>query len=255
MEIRKILFANDLEDQPLALNLLKQVLPLQELGLEQIFFLQTIPFDIWIEELSAGKVEARIVVDENLSVSRILEAAEEEDVSLIVTNLSKNKTKASHGLNIRKLIRQSTCPILFANNIVPMTKIDKKGLFSHIIFATDWSLKSEKALSYLLGLKRILGELEIINVIDRKLTVRDMRELKEKLVQTRKKFLNEKIDAESHIYAGKTLEEILTAAKDYKATMVVIGGESEKRSLKGLFKKGSSYKIANEATLPVLVVT
>ena len=255
MEIRKILFANDLEEQPLALNLLKQVLPLQELGLEQIFFLQTIPFDIWIEELSAGKVEARIVVDENLSVSRILEAAEEEDVSLIVTNLSKNKTKASHGLNIRKLIRQSTCPILFANNSVPMTEIDTKGLFSHIIFATDWSLKSEKALSYLLGLKRILGELEIINVIDRKLTVRDMRELKEKLVQTRKKFLNEKIDAESHIYAGKTLEEILTAAKDYKATMVVIGGESEKRSLKGLFKKGSSYKIANEATLPVLVVT
>ena len=255
MEIRKILFVTDLEDQSLALNLLKQILRLQELGLEQIFFLQTIPFDIWIEELSAGKVEARIVVDENLSVSRILEAAEEEDVSLIVTNLSKNKTKASHGLNIRKLIRQSTCPILFANNSVPMTEIDTKGLFSHIIFATDWSLKSERALSYLLGLKRILGELEIINVIDRKLTVRDMRELKEKLVQTRKKFLNEKIDAESHIYAGKTLEEILTAAKDYKATMVVIGGESEKRSLKGLFKKGSSYKIANEATLPVLVVT
>jgi nucleotide-binding universal stress UspA family protein len=254
MEIRKILFANDLEEQPLALNLLKQVLPLQELGLEQIFFLQTIPFDSWIEELSASKVEARIIVDENLSVSRILEAADEEDVSLIVTNLSNNKTKASHGLNIRKLIRQSTCPILFANNIVPMTEIDKKGLFSHIIFATDWSLKSEKALSYLLGLKRILGELEIVNVIDRKLTVRDMRELKEKLVQTRKKFLNEKIDAESHIYAGKTLEEILTAAKDYKATMVVIGGESEKRRLKGLFKKGSSYKIADEATLPVLVV-
>lgn len=255
MEIRKILFANDLEEQPLALNLLKQVLPLQELGLEQIFFLQTIPFDSWIEELSASKVEARIIVDENLSVSRILETAEKEDVSLVVTNLSKNKTKASRGLNIRKFIRQSTCPILFANNSVPMTEIDTKGLFSHIIFATDWSLKSEKALSYLLGLKRILGELEIINVIDRKLTVRDMRELKEKLVQTRKKFLNEKIDAESHIYAGKTLEEILTAAKDYKATMVVIGGESEKRSLKGLFKKGSSYKIANEATLPVLVVT
>ena len=82
-----------------------------------------------------------------------------------------------------------------------------------------------------------------------------MRELKEKLVQTRKKFLNEKIDAESHIYAGKTLEEILTAAKDYKATMVVIGGESEKKGIERLFKKGSSYKITNEATLPVLVVT
>jgi nucleotide-binding universal stress UspA family protein len=255
MEIRKILFATDLEDQAFSLNLLRQILPLQELGLEQIFFLQKTPFDKWIEELSATRIEARIIVDEDLSLSRILKAAEEEDVSLIVTNLSKNKTKTSRGLNIRKFIRQSTCPILFANNIDPMTEIDKKELFSHIIFATDWSLKSEKALSYLLGLKRILGELEIVNVIDRKLTVRDMRQLKEKLVHTRKKFLNEKIDAESHIYAGKTLEEILTAAKDYRATMVVIGGESEKRSLKGLFKKGSSYKIADEATLPVLVIT
>jgi len=255
MEIRKILFATDVEDQSLALNLLKQVLPLQELGLEQMFFLQTIPFDIWIEGLSASKVEAKIIVDEDLSFSRILEAAEEEDVSLIVANFGKNKTKSSRGLIIRKLIRQSIRPILFANNIDQMTEIDKKGLFSHIIFATDWSVESEKALSYLLGLKRILGELEIINVIDRKLTVRDMRELKEKLVQTRKKFLNEKIDAESHIYAGKTLEEILTAAKDYKATMVVIGGDSEKRRIEGLFKKGSSYKIANETPVPVLVIT
>jgi nucleotide-binding universal stress UspA family protein len=255
MEIRKILFATDLENQPFALNLLKQVLPLQELGLEQIFFLQTIPFDSWIEVLSASKVEARIIVDEDLTFSRILETAEEEDVSLIVTNLSKNKTKASHGLIIRKLIRQSTRPILFANNIDHMTEIDKKGVFSHVIFTTDWSVESEKTLSYLLGLKRILGELEIIHVIDRKLTVKDMRELKEKLVRTRKKFLNEEIDAESHIYAGKTLEEIMTAAKDYKGTMVVIGGDSEKKGIERIFKKGSSYKIANEVTLPVLVIT
>lgn len=246
---------SDLEDQTLALNLLKQVLPLQELGLEQMFFLQTMPFDKWIEELSSSKVESRIiVVDEDLSFSRILKAAEKEDVSLIVTNLSKNKAKSSRGLIIRKLIRQSTRPILFANNIDQMAEPDEKGLFSHIVFATDWSLESEKALNYLLGLKRILGELEVVNVIDRKLTIRDMRELKERLAQSRKKFLDEKIDAEPHIYAGKTSEEILTAAKDYKATTVVIGGDSEKRKLKGLFKKGSSYKIVDEATLPVLVV-
>ena len=255
MEIRKILLATDLEDQSLALNLLKQILPLQELGLEQILFLQKTPFDKWIEELSATRIEARIIVDEDLSFSRILKAAEEEDVSLIVTNLSKNKTKASRGLIIRKLIRQSTRPILFANNIDQMAESDEKGLFSHIVFATDWSLESEKALNYLLGLKMILGELEVVNVIDRKLTIRDMRELKERLAQSRKKFLDEKIDAEPHIYAGKTLEEILTAAKDYKATMLAIGRDSEKRSLMGLFKKTSFNKVPDESPLPVLVVT
>jgi nucleotide-binding universal stress UspA family protein len=253
MEIRKILFATDLEDQSLALNLLKQVLSLQKLGLEQIFFLQTMPFDSWMEKLSATKVKVKTIIDENLSLSRMLETAEEEDVSLIVTHLSKNKAKTSNGLIIKKLMRQSTRPILFAND-TGVAEVVKTGLFSHIIFATDWSLKSEKALRYLLGLKWILGELEIIHVIDRKLTVRDMRELKEKLVQTRKKFLNEKIDAESHIYAGKTLEEIMTAAKDYKGTMIVVGGDAERRGIERLFKKSSSWKIANEATLPVLVI-
>ena len=254
MEIRKILFATDLKDQSLALNLLKQLLPLREIGLEQIVFLQTSPFDGWIEGLSVSQVEATIIIDEGLSPLRILEIAEEEDVSLMVIHLSRNRTKTSHELIIRKLVKQSTRPLLCANNISHMTESDKKGLFSHLIFATDWSLKSQKTLNYLLGLKKILGELEIINVIDKKLTVRDMRELKERLIQTRKKFLKEKIDAESHIYAGKTLEEILTAAKDYKATMVVIGGDAERRGVERLFKKGSSYKIANEATLPVLVI-
>jgi nucleotide-binding universal stress UspA family protein len=256
MEIRKILFTTDLENQSFSSELLKQILPLQELGLEQMFFLQATQFDTWLERLSQSKVEGRIIVDEQLSLSRILKAAEEEDVSLIVTNLSKHKARASRGLIIKKLIKGSSRPILFANNnIDQMAEPDEKGLFRHIVFATDWSLESEKAMSYLLGLKRILGELEIVNVIDRKLTIRDMRELKERLAQTRKKFLDKNIDAESHIYAGKTSEEILTAAKDYKATMIVIGGDSEKKSIKGLFKKGFSYKIPNEAALPVLVVT
>ena len=254
MEIRKILFATDLKYQSFALNLLKQVLSLQKLGLEQIFFLQTMPFDRWTEGLSASEVKAKTIIDENLSLPRILETAEEEDVSLIVTHLSKTKTKTSNRLIIRKLMKQCTRPILFANNYIRMGEIFKKGLFSHIIFATDWSLKSEKALRYLLGLKWILGELEIIHVIDRKLTVRDMRELKEKLVRTRKKFLNERIDAEPHIYAGKTLEEIMTAAKDYKGTMIVVGGDAERRGIERLFKKSSSCKIVNEATLPVLVI-
>jgi nucleotide-binding universal stress UspA family protein len=254
MEIRKILFATDLEDQSLPLNVLRQILPLQEVGLEQMIFLQKIAFDTLTEELSTGKVEVKVIIDEGLSLSRILKTAEEEDVSLIVTNLSKTKTKASRDLSVRKLIRGSYRPILFANHIDHGMISDKKGLFNHIVFATDWSLESEKALHYLLGLKKILGELEVVHVIDKKLTIRDMRELKDRLAQSRKKFLDENIDAEPHIYAGNIFEEILTAARDYKATMIVIGRDAEKRGLKGFFKKTYFNKVADEASLPVLVI-
>ena len=256
MKMMKILFATDLENQSFSLDLVKRILPLQEVGLEHMVFLQTTRFDKWLEGLAQSRVKARIIVDEDLSLSRILKAAEEENVSLIVTNFSKHKARAAGGLIIKKLMRGSSCPILFANNTVEqMAEPDEKGLFGHIVFATDWSLKSKKALRYLLGLNRILGELEIVNVIDQKLTIRDMRELKERLAKTRKQFLDKKIDAESHIYAGKTSDEILMAAKDYKATMIVIGGDTKEKGIKGLFKKGSSYKIPNKAALPVLVIT
>ncbi len=39
--------------------------------------------------------------------------------------------------------------------------------------------------------------------------------------------LEEKIDAESHIYAGKTSEEILLAAKEYDASLIIMGVSSK----------------------------
>ncbi|NNL41666.1 MAG: universal stress protein, partial [Desulfobacterales bacterium] len=102
--------------------------------------------------------------------------------------------------------------------------------------------------------KKILGELEIVHVIKGKLTIKEMRELKDRLMKTRKICLDNKIDAESHIYAGKTAEEILTASRDYKTAMVVVGGRSGKKGLSKIFKKSSSWKVVCETGLPVLVV-
>ncbi|MBT8357056.1 MAG: universal stress protein, partial [Deltaproteobacteria bacterium] len=66
--------------------------------------------------------------------------------------------------------------------------------------------------------------------------------------------LDNKIDAESHIYAGKTSEEILTAARDYKTAMIVVGCKSGKKGLSRIFKKSFSWKVVCETGLPVLVV-
>ena len=81
-----------------------------------------------------------------------------------------------------------------------------------------------------------------------------MRELKERIAKTRKVCLNEKIDAEAHIYAGKTVDEILLAARDYKSTIIVVGSSSQDRSIKKFFKKSSSYKVPEKTNLPVLVI-
>jgi len=254
MEARKLLYATDLKENSLSFNLLKGILPVRELDFDEITFLQTTPFDSWMKGLSDLNIKSKIILDDQLLPHGILKAAKNEGASLIVVNLERKERKNSRSSIIRQLIKESSLPILFINNTNKEIKPDGKGIFACVVFATDWSHTSEKALAFLLGFKKILGELEIVNVIKGKLTIKEMRELKDRLAETRKICLDNEIDAESHIYAGKTSEEIMTAARDYKAAMIVVGGESEKKGLSRLFKKSSSWKVACEAELPVLVV-
>ena len=254
MEARKLLYATDLKEKSLSFNLLKGILSVRKLDFDEIAFLQTTPFDSWMKGLSDLNIKSKIILDDQLLPHGILKAAKNEEASLIVVNLEKKEGRTSRNSIIRQLIKDSSLPILFINNTNKEIKPNGKGIFTCVVFATDWSHTSEKAFAFLLGFKKILGELEIVNVIKGKLTIKEMRELKDRLAETRKICLDNKIDAESHIYAGKTSEEVMTAARDYKAAMIVVGGESKKKGLRRLFKKSSSWKVACEADLPVLVV-
>ena len=74
--------------------------------------------------------------------------------------------------------------------------------------------------------------------------------IKEKLAETRRMCLKEQINAESHIYAGKTADEIMLAAKEYKASIIFMGSKDERK----LFKRNSSCKVVERSHLPVLVM-
>lgn len=246
----KLLYATNLKEHALSYNLIESILVLCRVGLENIVFLQTIPFKEWLGDLGSKGIGSRLLVEKELSLPWILSVAKKENVSLIVVNLDRKARKPSRSSLIKDLMRRSPVPILITNGAA----VAGKGLFEHVVFATDWSTASEKALTYLAGFKEIMGELDIVNVIKGKLTLKDMRELKERLAHTRKRCLDDKIDAESHIYAGKTSEEIITASRDYRATLIVLGALSKKPVYKEIFGGSSSYKVAGEAAVPVLVV-
>jgi nucleotide-binding universal stress UspA family protein len=254
MEARKLLYVTDLKEKSLSFNLLKGILPVHKLGFNEIAVLQTSPYNSWLNGLADFNMTSKIILDDQLLPGKILNTAKNEGTSLIVVNLDREQGKAAKNAMIKPLIRYSALPILFMNNPDQEIKSDQKGIFSSVVFATDWSETSERALAFLLDFKNILGELEIVHVIKGKLTIKEMRELKDRLLKTRRICLDKKIDAESHIYAGKTSEEILTAARDYKTAMVVVGGESEKKGLSRIFKKRSSWKVVCETDLPVMVV-
>lgn len=261
----KLLYATNLGENTLSFDMIEDLLVLKQAGLEEIVFLQTIP-DVmmdkreatvrekWLSDLSDLGITARFLTEEVLSTAGILNTAQKEEASLIVVNLDGKTNNPPRSSLINNLIKLSTIPILIINDTQEASAEEGKGLFDHIVFTTDWTPASEKALTYLMGFKEILGAVEIVNVINGKLTVRDMRELKERLAHTRKICLDENIDAESHVYAGQTAEEIITASEDYKATLIVLGAISEKSLLKKIFKKSSTFSVAEEAAVPVLIV-
>ena len=251
MEAKKILYATNLKAP--SYDIFEGLLSIKKIGLEEIILLSgSLPEELK-EKLSGHGIKIREVEGSGKLVSRILDSGKRENVSLIVANLKREKRKLFRITTARNLIKNTPLPLLLVNEDNKEISYSKKGIFDSVILATDWSDAAQRALNYIIGLKEIIGVLDIVNVLNKKLTVRDIRQLKDKLEEVRKICLKEKIDAEAHIYAGKTPKEILLAAKDYNATVIVMGS-GPKSTIKEIFLRYPSYKVAEEASIPVLII-
>lgn len=247
MKIKKILYATNLEKP--TYELCEGLTDIKEVGLEEIVLLSVgLPEEL-LKKFTSHGITVRGIDGSGQLIPGILDSAKREGVSLIVADIRREKRGLFTGSTTRNLIQKSHLPLL----IVKEGSYPKEGIFHSVVFATDWSETAQKALDYTLGIKKLIGVLDIVNVINEKLTVKEIRELKGKVEDIRKVCLQEKIDAESHIYAGKTTEEILLAVKDYDATVIVMGTRC-RGAVKGLLSGSSSYRVAEEAPVPLLVI-
>jgi nucleotide-binding universal stress UspA family protein len=251
MVIKKLLYVADM-NRP-SFEDVERLMVLQKLGLEEVIFLNPSGIEDWDKRVEEYGVKARTLVGEGPVLSRILDTARQEDPSMIAVSLNRRRRKVFRGSLIKKLLRSSPVPVLLLNQEADPSGSLEKGLFHHVIYATDWSPISETVLKYLLNWKELIEMLEIVNVIHKKLSVRELRSLKQRITETRRIFLDEGIDAEAHIYAGKPHEEILLAATDYAATAIIVG-TSCKSSMQGFIRRSCSYRVAEEAEIPVLFI-
>lgn len=253
MEVGKLLYATD--NRYVHASEVEPLLALRTLGLEKVIFLHTTKVEGLETRLADYGLKSKSLIVDGPLVPAILNAAHREGVSLIAANLNRDKRRLLRGSLTTKLLRASTLPVLILPEDAQAPGSMEKGVFAHLIFATDWSPASKKALRYLLslGLKAITNALEIVHVIDKKLSVRDMHNLKHKLTESRKIFLDHGIDAEGHVYAGKPAEEIMLAARDYGATCIVMG-TTGKSALKDLLSPSYSCRVAEASVVPTLVI-
>jgi nucleotide-binding universal stress UspA family protein len=226
---------------------------LSEFGLSEALFPQAEPYERWKDELAGAGITPKKIPDLGFSCEKILRAARDEKASLLVVNLGETPGDSRGRALIQKLINRSHIPVLFIKDNVADMDWGNLSFFSHVIFAVNWAASSQKAFKRLIALKKIVRQLEIINVVEQKLTIQNLRKIKQRLAETRRLCLDQHIDAEAHIYAGKLCEEVLTAARDYKGTLILMGGRARKTPVKDLFVKNDLYKIVENSDLPVWI--
>ncbi len=251
MEVGKILWATDVA-QP-RFEQLQRLMDLRSLGINEVIFLQTTEVESCESSLADVGMNHRLMVADGPLVSSILATVRQEAVPLIAVSLGRDTGGWLHGTVTRNLLRSSPVPVMILPEDAQASGHGQDDVFAHVIFATDWSATSEKAFDYLLKFKEIIKELEIVHVIEKRLSVRDMHYLRYKLGESRNICLDHGIDAEAHVYAGKPSEEIILAARDYHGTCIVMG-TTAKSALKDLWSPSCSHRVAEAAVVPTLVV-
>lgn len=250
MEIKKLLYVNHREP---TYEFVEALTGMGKIGLEEIILFPEKPSKELADRLSSRSIHLRGVESSGRLIPTLFEVADKEQVSLIIVHSHKDNDGLLRGSAARRLMRNTPVPLLFILEDKEAGCPSVRGLFDSVILATDWSDAAGRAWLYIIGIKKIVGVVDIVYVLHEKPAIGEIRKLRERVEEVRKICLEETMDAESHIYAGKTPEEIVLAAKDYNATMIAMGYK-QRGSLKDFISGSTCYRVLEKSSVPLLVI-
>lgn len=225
-----------------------------EIDLADLIVLSPHASEEWGQALSGLGIPNPRLNKSKFSPSTILAAAEKEQVFLILIYYELDWEAPPRYSPMKSLLKKTNVPVMIVPADEKHSRSPDENIFTHVVFATDWSQTSENAFNFLLHFQPIIKELEIVNVIKDRLTIRTLRQLRLQLEKKRRICLDKHcLDAEFHVYAGNTDDEILKCAHDYHATLITLGAK-RKEGLKEVFRKRAGWRVAKKSHLPVLIV-
>ena len=251
MEIKRIIYTTNLEKP--TYDSIEPLLGMKGAGLKEVILFSEGLSDEVKGRLSEEKIAIKAIDGTEPFMPALLDLADKENASLIVFHMKREKSRLFRRSAERSLIKNTHIPVLLMHENGIESDYRKRGLFDNVILATHWSDSARRAWLYIVGLKKILGVVDIVYVLNEKPTVKEIRQIKERTEEIRKICLEEKIDAESHIYAGKTPDEILLAAEEYDASLIIMGASS-KNAVEKLFSGSAPCAVAEKAHVPVLII-
>ncbi len=287
MEIKKLLFVTKFEE--LCYDALNSLLALRGAALEHVVFLNVIERDKvamkrgsgylkeeevklketanirfidWAENLFEMGLEVGAYMEVSTLIPEILKVVEKEMPDLIVIGRSHKGPleQLYSGSDVVELIRRTDVPILVFKHMKDDNIVPEK-LFERPLFATNWSETGKKTVEYIKGLKDVIGEIHVIHVVkESALKSPDTHEV-QKVRKAERKRLDDLCDeledagvnARPHVYVGDPQKEIEKAAKEYQATMVILGS-SEKAAILERWMGSISKNIADNSIYPCLLI-
>ena len=258
---RKMMFVTQFEE--LGYGALQSLLVLRSAGLEHIILMNVIERDRvamhrglgydkdeerrlkeqanirfidWAESLFETGMEVGDYIVVGNVVSDTLEAVTAEDADLIVIGQRKRKMIEFFysGDDIIELLRRSHRPVLIYKELDSNSCSDAclaDNPFCRTLLAVDWSPASLLALKYLKTMKNVVQDASVIHVASPKelkgtssLDIQKLR--KEKRGQLAKicdELEAEGINCRPHLYVGEPVAEILRAAREFNASMIMMG--------------------------------
>jgi nucleotide-binding universal stress UspA family protein len=227
-----------------------------------------IRFEDWQASVSKKGIKTKIRIEVGSPIPEIMSIAEEEKVDLIVAGRGKRTDieEVYLGSHTLGLIRRATIPILVSKYMVRferegevVTQVNDR-IFTNPLLATDWSKPSEKAMEVLMALKGVVDKAMVTHIIEVKIAKghdksgldRLEKESKRRLKDYCDRLRKAGINAESHLFSGKSAPEIVRVAREHKASMIIMGTTGKER-FKEFWLGSVSHQVAEESELPVLL--
>jgi len=217
----------------------------------------------FVEKHSRRGVEPQLVVDGGSASDLILSFAQKQRVELVVmgTHGRRGFDRLVLGSTTDRVIRRACSPVLVvsdpAHNVMTAGP-DGKHRLSRVLYCTDFSINSERALQYAISLAAEYGaELTMLHVAGSaeeparaEAIIAERTVALDKLISdTQRKHLN----LRRLVRFGKPFEQIVRHAEEAQTSLIVMtarGGDALDRAVFG----STTYRVIQLGPCPVLAV-
>jgi nucleotide-binding universal stress UspA family protein len=217
----------------------------------------------FVKEHPADGLQTQLVIHQGNPSSCILSVAQEENIEVIVmgTHGRRGFDRLVLGSTTDRVMRKAACPVLVVSNtshLALVTGPEGDHRLSRILYCTDFSNNSERALRYAISLAaEYSAELTLLNVVENapdpvraEATIAERLQELDKLVsETERKNLN----VSSAVRFGKPYAEIVRYATETQAGLIIMtarGGDAVDRAVFG----STTYRVIQFGPCPVLAI-